>query len=175
MGGKEITNDKSIHYSSGKDIWCTPPKLFNDLNSLWNFTLDAACMKETALCKKYFTPDDNSLIQDWSTDTVWLNPPYSDLKTWLGKAVQEYKRGATVVMLVPSRTDTIAFQNFAVPECSCICFVKGRITFIDPEETDLDKKKNPAPFPSCLLILDNDLTEEKIEYLKTLGRVMKNV
>lgn len=137
------------------------------------FTLDAACVKETALCKKYYTPEDDSLIQDWNNEIIWLNPPYSDLKTWLSKATYAYKNGATAVILVPSRTDTYAFQDFAGKESDCICFIKGRLTFIDPAKPD--EKADPAPFPSCLIVLDRNLTQEKIDYLKTLGTVMRNI
>lgn len=164
----------SVHYTSGNDVWCTPKWLFDKLNDIWHFTLDAACMTETALCTKHYTPDDNSLIQDWSTDIVWLNPPYSDLKTWLSKATEEFNKGSTVMILVPSRTDTKAFHDYAAKECSCICYIKGRLKFIDPNK-DPALKQDAAPFPSCLIVLDNDLTDEKIECLKSLGLVMKNV
>lgn len=166
--------DMSIHYSSESQTWNTPRKLFRDIDAHWKFTLDAACLPNSALCKKYYTPEDNSLIQDWGTEIVWLNPPYDDLKTWLTKAVDAYKKGATVVILVPSRTDTQAFQLYAAKECSCVCFIKGRLKFFDPDR-DITKKENPAPFPSCIIVLDDNLTDAKIQYLKTLGLVMKNV
>ncbi|AXC38863.1 UNVERIFIED_ORG: hypothetical protein [Escherichia phage CMSTMSU] len=58
---------QSVHFSTGKDNWTTPKDFFEDLDELWEFTLDAACVKETALCDKFFTPEDNSLEQDWET------------------------------------------------------------------------------------------------------------
>ncbi|MHC1859264.1 phage N-6-adenine-methyltransferase, partial [Escherichia coli] len=121
---------------------------------------------ETALCDKFFTPEDNSLEQDWGNNIVWLNPPYSDLKTWLSKAVDAFNKGATVLILVPSRTDTIAFQDYAAKVCDCICFLKGRLKFGIPEEPD--KKTDSAPFPSCLIVLDKYLTPAKINYLKSI-------
>ncbi|WEM33137.1 DNA modification methyltransferase [Escherichia phage EJP2] len=163
-----------IHFSSKAQTWNTPRDLWNKINAVWKFTLDAACLENSALCEKYFTPEDDSLEQDWGDNIVWLNPPYNDLKTWLSKAVQEYKKGSTVVILVPSRTDTKAFQDYASKECSCICFIKGRLKFFDPARPP-DARADPAPFPSCLIVLDDDLTQEKIDFLKTLGQVMKNV
>lgn len=167
-------SNMEIHFSSGNDHWCTPEKLFNDLHALWGFTVDVACEIETALLPKYYTPKEDGLMQDWSTEVFWCNPPYSDLKPWLTKSSVSYKQGGTGLVLVPSRTDTIAFQDFAVPNCTCICFVKGRIKFSDPN-ADPNAKKNPSPFPSVIIVFDNDLTEEKLDYLKSLGRVMKNV
>lgn len=164
----------SVHYSSGNDHWCTPEKLFHDLNALWGFTVDVACEVDTALCSRYYTPKEDGLMQDWSTETFWCNPPYSNLLPWLTKSSVSYKQGATGLVLVPSRTDTKAFQDFAVPECTCICFVKGRITFDDPA-ADPNAKKHPAPFPSVIIVYDRNLDEEKLDYLRKLGRVMKNV
>lgn len=169
----EKKDKHSVHYSSESQTWNSPKWLFKELDEHWNFTLDAACIESSALCDKFFTPEDNSLVQDWSNDITYLNPPYNDLKTWLSKATEEYERGSTVVILVPSRTDTQAFQNYAVKHCSCICFIKGRLKFEDP--TKRDEKTNTAPFPSCIIVLDRNLTQNKIDYLKTLGTVMKNV
>lgn len=169
-------NKLAIHYSSGNDHWTTPKTLFNNLNALWGFTVDVACETETALCHKHYTPKEDGLMQDWSTETFWCNPPYSNLKPWLTKASVSHKQGAAGLVLVPSRTDTRAFQNYAVPECTCICFIKGRIKFGDPSApVDPEKKQNSAPFPSCIIVFDNNLTDEKLDFLKSLGRVMKNV
>ena len=171
---EEKKSKLSVHFTSGNDLWCTPKWLFEALNDIWNFTLDAACMKETALCPKYYTPEDDSLIQNWDNEIVWLNPPYSNLKPWLEKSVHAYNNGSTVMILVPSRTDTKAFQDHASKYCTCMCFIKGRLKFVDPNK-DPAAKQDSAPFPSVLIVLDNNLTEEKIQYLKTLGTVMKNV
>ncbi|EPQ9499930.1 methylase [Salmonella phage SE_PL] len=172
--GNAKKRDMGVHYSSKSQTWNTPRDFFKPLNDIWKFTLDVACLPDSALCSKYFTPEDNSLIQDWGTEICWLNPPYNDLKTWLAKAVDAYNKGATVVILVPSRTDTIAFQSYAAKDCSCICFIKGRLKFFDPNKNE-NEKQDPAPFPSCLIVLDDNLTDEKIQHLKTLGLVMKNV
>lgn len=169
----EKKDKHGVHFSSGKDDWCTPIELFEKLDALWHFTLDAACWDETALCDQYFTPSDNSLEQDWGNHIVWLNPPYSDIKTWFMKVSDAYTKGATIMSLVPSRTDTQAFQDYAVKDCNCICFIKGRLKFKDPNEPD--KKTDAAPFPSCLVVLDKNLTQEKLECLQSLGLVMKNV
>lgn len=68
MSKKDSTQKKNkhkVHFSSESQTWNTPRPLFYELNELWNFTLDTACIPSSALCDKYFTPDDDSLIQDW--------------------------------------------------------------------------------------------------------------
>lgn len=163
----------SVHFSSKSQTWNTPLEIFNPLNDLWGFTLDVACLSDSALCSKYFTPDDDGLEQDWGNEICWMNPPYNDIRTWAKKAAAAYKNGATVVVLIPARTDTQACQDILFPNASATCFIKGRLKFNNPSLTeDGTHVTNTAPFPSMLVVLDNNLTDEKIEHLKTLGITM---
>ena len=59
------------------------------------------------------------------------------------KAKLEADLGKTIVLLVPSRTDTRWFHDYAL-KATEIRFIKGRLTFGDAT--------NSAPFPSCLVI-----------------------
>lgn len=164
-------NEKhSVHYSSNSQTWNTPKKLFDELNEHWHFTLDVACLETSALCNKFFTPEDDGLMQDWGDNVCWCNPPYDDIKSWMLKCSKEFQKGSTVMALIPSRTDTKAFHRYIFPKCTAICFIEGRLKFADP--TQRETSTNSAPFPSCLVIYDLDLTDEKIEYLKTLGAVV---
>ncbi|MDA0385962.1 DNA N-6-adenine-methyltransferase [Vibrio owensii] len=74
--------------------------------------MDATAEPETALCEQYFTIDDDALTEDWGQQIVYCNPPYSKLKAFAKKAQEEVEKGATVVMLVPARADTVAFHDY---------------------------------------------------------------
>ena len=52
-------------FSSSTDEWATPQWLFNSLNKEFGFTLDPCALPSNAKCEKYFTPQDNGLLQDW--------------------------------------------------------------------------------------------------------------
>ncbi len=107
--------DKKLFFSSENQNWCTPQDLFDKLNEEFNFVLDAAATDKSAKCKKYFTPKDNGLEQSWRCGgVVFCNPPYGRniAGIWVKKAYEEWLKGATVVMLLPSRTDTKWFHNF---------------------------------------------------------------
>jgi len=92
--------------SSKSNEWPTPQALFDDLNREFNFTLDPCATDDNHKCDKYFTIKDNGLIQDWSKDVVFMNPPYGGhTAEWLKKALDESKKGATVVCLIVSSTD----------------------------------------------------------------------
>ena len=137
-----------LMFSSKDQTWETPLELFNRLDKEFNFTLDPCCTEETAKCKKYYTPTENGLIQDWQNEIVFMNPPYGrEISVWLKKAYEESLNGSTVVCLIPSRTDTKYWHDYCM-KASEIRFIKGRLKF--------GNSKNSAPFPSAIVVFNNN-------------------
>lgn len=137
-------------YSSKTDMWATPIELFKMLDMEFHFTLDPCCTHENAKCHKHYTKEEDGLIQDWSGETVFCNPPYGrELKKWVKKCAEEsVKPGTTVVMLVPSRTDTEWFQKYVYRHAE-LRFIRGRIKFGDG--------KNHTPFASMIVIFNTNI------------------
>ena len=133
----------SVHFMSKTNEWETPSELFDKLNDEFNFTLDPCCTKENAKCERHYTIADNGLVQDWRRDVVFMNPPYGrEINKWIEKAYYESLKGATVVCLIPARTDTKYWHEFIFNKAE-IRFLKGRIKF---------SGKGSAPFPSAIVI-----------------------
>lgn len=91
----------------------------------------------------------DGLAQDWSREVCWMNPPYGRaIKSWMCKAHAESLRGATVVCLVPARTDTGWWWDYAMK--GEVRFIRGRLRFTGGTHT------NPlsvvAPFPNAVVI-----------------------
>ena len=101
-------NTKGI-FSKESDEWTTPKDLFYRLHHQYHFTLDPCSTHENALCLKHYTKEENGLLQSWKNETVFCNPPYSEVKKWVKKASEEK---ADTIMLVPARTDTKWFHEF---------------------------------------------------------------
>jgi len=117
--------------------------LFAELDAEFGFTLDPCCSHETALCEKHFTPEEDGLAQDWSGDVVFMNPPYGrEIGKWVRKAWEDSQRGATVVCLIPARTDTSYWHDYVMR--GEIRFLRGRLRF--------GGHTNSAPFPSAVVI-----------------------
>lgn len=135
-----------LMFSSKEQTWETPMDLFLRLNREFNFTLDVCALPETAKCINYFTPEIDGLQQNWAPHICWMNPPYDDIISWISKAYEESLKGALVVVLVPSRTDTKWFIDYAM-KANEIRFIRGRLKFGD--------SKNSAPFPSCIIVFNN--------------------
>jgi site-specific DNA-methyltransferase (adenine-specific) len=129
--------------SSKTNEWSTPQNIFDDLDQEFHFTLDPCCTHENAKCEKHYTITENGLIQDWSKDIVFMNPPYGrKIGHWIKKAYEASLEGATVVCLIPSRTDTAYWHDY-VMTCE-IRYIRGRLYFGDGT--------GPAPFPSAIVI-----------------------
>lgn len=133
---------RSPHFSSETPEWATPQDLFDLLDAEFGFTLDVCATHDNAKCRDYFTEEDDGLAQRW-TGVCWMNPPYGRaIADWMAKAHQSGDDGATVVCLVPARTDTDWWWEHA--RYGEVRFLHGRLKFGDAE--------TGAPFPSALVI-----------------------
>jgi len=133
----------AVHFRSEVDTWSTPQDFFDEIDCEFHFTLDVCALPNSAKCERYFTPESDGLKQDWSKDVCWMNPPYGRMiKCWMQKAFEESVGGATVVCLVPARTDTAWWHDYAIR--GEIRFLRGRLKF--------GISTKPAPFPSALVI-----------------------
>lgn len=130
-------------FSTRSGEWRTPETIFKALNKEFSFTLDPCSDGKNAKVRRYFTRGDNGLLRSWKDETVFLNPPYSEINQWMAKAYGAARDdGAIVVCLVPSRTDTEWWHSYAMR--GEIRFIRGRIRFSDSEDN--------APFPSAVIV-----------------------
>lgn len=133
-----------ILFESGSDEWETPKDVFERLNEEFGFNLDPCATMENRKCDMYYTKKDDGLTKNWGGYTVFCNPPYSQIAKWVEKCYREgCKDKTTVVMLIPSRTDTRYFHDYILNRAE-IRFIKGRLKFSD--------SKTGAPFPSMIVI-----------------------
>ena len=116
--------------SSDKDYWETPQALFDQLDELFHFTLDPCSTHENAKCAKHYTKEEDGLSKSWEGETVFCNPPYgSDGKRWIAKCAKEAEH-ATIVALIPARTDVIAFHEHIYRKPGVMVkFLRGRLRF----------------------------------------------
>ena len=134
--------------SSLSNEWTTPDKLFKELDDEFHFTLDPCSTHENTKCKDHYTMEDRGLEKDWQ-GSVFMNPPYGrEIGKWIKKAYDESKKGATVVCLIPSRTDTAYWHDYVMK--GDIRFIRGRLKFSDGN--------NPAPFPSAIVIFKQEVS-----------------
>lgn len=138
MGGVNT----GVMFSSKTCEWATPPDLFQAWDEKYHFGTDVCATAENAKCSHYYTKEQDGLRQEWS-GMCWMNPPYGrEIGAWVRKAWESAQCGATVVCLLPARTDTAWFHDYC--KQAEVIFLRGRLKFGDA--------RNSAPFPSMIVI-----------------------
>lgn len=159
-----MTIQREAMFSTGTEHWSTPDDLFDSLNSIYGFTVDACADTTNYKVKKYYNKKTNGLSQSWQDNVVWVNPPYGrDIVEWVNKAYNEVSDSCTVVMLLPSRTDTKWMQDYVFGGARSVCFLRGRLKF--------SGSKTSAPFPSVIVVFSKKPeTSRESEYLNSIGK-----
>lgn len=126
-----------VHFSSLRLDWQTPKHIIEELTEEFGVMFDP-CPPD---------PNFDGLKIEWRP-VNFVNPPYGrEIGKWCKKAWVEACKGKTVIMLVPSRTDTIWWHDYIMTATE-IRFIKGRLKF--------DDQKNPAPFPSAIIVFKGE-------------------
>ena len=147
--------DNSLMFSSKNHEWETPRYIVSAAEKLIRkkFTLDAcAANQKMAKAPKFFTPEDDALVRNW-TGNVWMNPPYGrKIHIWIDKALEEVRNNhaRVVCCLLPARTDTQYFHKLCTK--GDIYLIEGRITFLVNGVAG-----DGAPFPSMLVVFTREL------------------
>ena len=142
-----MNND--LHFSSATGKWDTPAHVVKDLATVFAWDWDV-CADRANVCKRFYGEQDSALDHHWR-GLCWMNPPYGrGIGAWMKKAARETE--ATIVCLVPARTDTAWWHN-NIPFASLVVFIRGRLKF--------GGSPNAAPFPSGFLVFGETLTDDQ--------------
>lgn len=152
-GARDEVDDRAIR---GED--------FLPLHQRFMFTIDAAASRDNARLPRYWTRDEDALVQSWAGERVWCNPPYSNIRPWVEKARHEFLHGCPlVVMLLPAnRTEQKWWQEevepyrLGSPNAFSVEFLPGRMRFDRPGAV-IGPKGDRPPFGCCLLIWGDNL------------------
>lgn len=181
--------DHSVHFSSEKSNWRTPFWLFEFLDEIFGFDMDACANDENHLLDVYCSEEYSILTADITHRTAFMNPPYGDAEKPCGKNCKKQKcekrgyhtdvyipgigdfidaahrlskQNNRFVCLVPARTETKWFQTCW--KADAIVFLRGRLTF--------QGAKSGAPFPSCLVVFGRGLSKVERYILSEIGKVV---
>ena len=154
------------------DQWQTPPALFWGINAVFGpFLIDLFTDGENSKCPRFYTAENNALVQDWAADLAggkaFANPPYSrsaydddkqaitGMRNIMAKVMAEREKGARIVMLLKSATSEVWWPE----QADHVAFVRGRISFDLPQwfvpATDKDKASS-AGFAVALCVFDKE-------------------
>ena len=141
-----------VLFSSNKSDWETPPELFDKLDKEFHFDLDICATNQNTKCVRFLSANALHPEVGWkvlSNRAIFMNPPYGrQVGQWVRKAYEESRKGATVVCLLPSRTDVEWWHDFVIAGKAEVRFLRGRVRFL----LDGVAMKAGAPFPSAVVI-----------------------
>lgn len=162
LAGFKITNHPQQVAKRGAsdtvDERITPDWLFDGQDALHDFTVDVAANAKNAKCDAFYDLANNGLTHSWAGERVWCNPPYSDIRPWVEKALAETAAGCpVVVMLLPAnRTEQRWWQHLVEPIRDrgdgrlSVVFIARRFSFGVPGN-EAAKFNSSPPFGCCLL------------------------
>jgi|SRR3990167_728157 len=135
-------------FASKKQDWVTPDDVFIPLHKEFKFTLDVAASYQNAKVERFYNGDEiDAMDWPWGIGEIcWLNPPYGKgypLSKWVQRAYNQSQAGATVVMLIPARTNTNWFHEYCLRHGE-VRFIRGRPKF--------GGAKHGLPQPLCVVI-----------------------
>lgn len=145
----------NIVFSSENMGWITPEKI---LSRVGEIDCDPCTWEDNPTnARVFYTIKEDGLAQPWSlTGKNFINPPYGHFQiAWIKKTIAESLRGAESELLIPAKTETKVWQDWVFPTANAICFIRARLSFIDPATRK--PRKAPAPFPSAQVYYGKDV------------------
>lgn len=135
------------HPGSSEQSVQTPPAFLDALRKrlhILNFDIDLAADETNHIASKYYTKEDDAILQTWkSNGWAFCNPPFNDLTPWVQKAhTESSKFGAQIAMLTPASVGSNWFKDYV--------FNKATVLFLSPRLTFLNHKNC---YPKDLILL----------------------
>ena len=129
-----------------KQDYGTPPEFIKAVeNTFGPLHWDLAATAENYKVRRFITPENNSLAQDWDVleGQLWLNPPFADIAPWVEKASKLKSRPIDhdCLILVPASVGSEWFAKH-VWGAAYVYLLRGRLSF---------DGKNPYP-KDCMLL-----------------------
>ena len=155
------------HLGTHAQAWGTPQHLVDQWIPEYGLNLDVCAESWNAKLPTYITKEMDGLKTSWGSVVVpremapmytmgrtavvaYCNPPYSQTKKWLHKALEEAQDGVHTLMLVPASTGTTWFYE-AMQKCGVWLFLQ-RIKFVPPPGMSKEEAKKKSPTFSPALI-----------------------
>jgi hypothetical protein len=168
--------------------WNTPEFIVQAVKETFGGQIDLdPCDNEFSITKpkvSYRLPQHDGLKEPWyspwhygvSLENVYCNPPFgrsadgTSIADWVKKAVEAYKAGANVILLIPASTETTFWHEYVWEHYDRICFLRGRVSF------SLGGKTSGASTKGTAIVLfseDEEIIARFDTSFESLGHVVR--
>jgi hypothetical protein len=155
--------------------WHTPESILKLVKDVFDGTIDLdvcsdAKAQETVNATKYFTAEDNGLLQPWNARRIWCNFPggRGESTRWFQKAQQQFQNNTTIeaIMMCIFSIEALPLN----PEMfdHTLVFLRKRIPFVRWNEKNEVCVSKPTHSSALLLM------SKSIHIADTFEEVMQN-
>lgn len=124
QGADKTHKNNEAKIQPGMQVWskndhvATPDDLYKSLDDEFKFDFDPCPLRS----------DNDGLKTDWGKSN-YVNPPYSNIKGFMEKAVTEMHKGNLTVFLIPLRMSSRYWDRLVYPYASEVRPIAGYIKF----------------------------------------------
>lgn len=143
----------------------------------------ASCAAANAIvqAERYYSKEQNGLLQEWHARSLWLNPPYgrsgkmigmhqSSIKMFVDKCLHHYQHGDVLQAIILATTEVNAKWFYPLWQYT-LCIPDHRVNFIVPIQ---QKNKYSQMFGTCFVYLGPN--EAKFtEVFSRFGRIVRAI
>ncbi len=167
-GGMGGAGASAALYSSDSQCWLTPRPVLDRILVLEprGIALDPCGNVDSLMAAReqwLIELGQDGLARPWpDLGLIFVNPPFEDAERWAAKCAAAAQLGSEIILLLPARTDTVAYQRYILPHCAALCFWRGRMKFgagragsqqgqlFGGEPAPLNEGENTAPFATLI-------------------------
>jgi len=169
----ELFDKAHVSHNSGVNEWYTPTKYIDAAREVMgSIDLDPASSdiaNKIVGATAYFTTQDDGRQKEWAGN-IWMNPPYAQplITEFCNLLVINYKDNhiQQACVLVNNATETNFYQNM-ITYCDAVCFIKGRVRFLNPEGVDTG-----APLQGQTILYFGKNKDKFKQYFEKFGVVL---
>lgn len=137
----EIDRSRHLEQGTGNNERYTPDYIIQAVRQvIGDIDLDPASSDAAngiIQAKRYYTAERDGLAQDWTAESLWMNPPYSrgDIDAFVEKLAAEVQRGAVKrAMVITHNATETRWCRALLDNCAAFCLLKERVDFSTPGE-----------------------------------------
>lgn len=138
-----------------RQSWTTPRETFDQLNSIFRFSIHACASPENALLPRYWSRENDCRSHSWAGERVFCNPPFSETASILPKCREAE---LAVVLLPVTSVTTIYFCKFPA---DWLLIPARRLRFIPPE--GLNPANSHTPTLGTVIAIYGDSSTDQIK------------
>lgn len=127
-----------VKNNSGNNEWYTPSEFIESARLVMGgINLDPASSiiaNHTVKADTFYSITNDGLSQDWTTDSLFMNPPYGRdlISKFIDKLIVSDVKQA--IVMVNNATET-QWGSKLLSHSKAVCFITKRVKFITPEGT----------------------------------------